>query len=591
MKPRAPIVLVAPITIRALSEKLGVKTSQILKVLLDHKVLATINQTLDPDVVKEIAVALGIPVEFRKTKAVEDETQTDATLDRPESLKPRPPIVTLLGHVDHGKTSLLDAIRNTNVAAGEAGGITQHMGAYRVVSKGGKPVIFLDTPGHEAFTAMRARGANVTDVVVLVVAADDGVMPQTEEAIHHAQAAEVPIVVALNKMDKPEASPMKVKQQLSSLGLIPSEWGGKTEIVEVSALTKMGIENLLEILALETELLELKANPKKPAQGTVLEASRTQGQGIVVTLIVQEGTLHRGDMIVAGSTLGRVRALLDEHGRPLKEAGPTTPARVLGFGEPPQAGDRFSVTSDIVKARAIVEGRTIANREAALAKRRHVTLSEFRSLHAKGKVRELRIILKADVQGSLEALVGQMETLRKGDVTLRILHQAIGNITASDVYLADASDATIIGLHVGVEEMARVAADERQVETRLYDIILKPLEDLHAALEGMLEPEEKPSRIGFLEVRSLFEISRFGTIAGSFVTQGRITRDSTIYVMHERRKVFEGRLASLKRFKDDVREVTTGLECGIRIEGFNDVQVGDVLEAWRQEKPARKSGS
>ncbi len=575
-----------PVTIKNFSETVVVKASAIIAKLLQNNVMATINDVLDPEMVQKLAGDFRVEVTIKKPRDLEAELLAAQAPDRPEEMKARPPVVTFMGHVDHGKTSLLDYVRKTNVTAQEAGGITQHIGAYRV-EKGGRTVVFLDTPGHEAFTSMRARGANVTDIVVLVVASDDGVQPQTEEAISHARAAKVPIVVAINKCDKPTANAMRVKQQLVGLDLTPEEWGGTTVCVEVSAITGKGVDELLEMLGLEAELLELKANPGRPGQGAILEARVSQERGIVATVLVREGRLKRGDAILAGHAWGRVRAMLDDRGALVKEAGPSTPVEVYGLTDVPEAGDVFVVMDDAEKARIIAEGRARRKRLAALAPREHVSLENLYARIAEGEVRELPVILKADVKGSVEVLQKQLREIDTKEVKIHILHSGVGGITQSDVLLADASDAIIIGFHVVPEESARRVAEEKGVTVRLYEIIYEVIEDLKKAISGMLAPEKKEVVMGHAHVRSVFKVSKVGNVAGCFLNDGRITRNAGVRLIRESVVIYTGKISSLRRFKDDVREVREGFECGIKIEGYDDIKVGDVIEAFEVQEVAR----
>jgi len=577
-----------PVTVKELSATLGVKASVIISRLMQHGIMATINDPLSADAVELVGLDLGIEITTQESQPDVDLAQLAASApDRPEDLRPRAPIVTFLGHVDHGKTTLLDAIREANVAAGETGGITQHIGAYRY-KKGDREVTFLDTPGHETFTAMRARGANVTDVVVLVVAADDGVMPQTEEAIDHARTAGVPIVVAVNKIDKPEANPNRVRQQLAALGLVPEEWGGDTVFVNVSALTKQGVEELVEMLCLVAELRELKANPNKPASGTVLEAKVSPQLGPVATFLVRDGTLRRGDVVLCGTAYGRIRALRDDRGRSLAEAGPSQPVEVMGLSEPPEAGEHFLVVPDLLQARAIAESRRERKHKSALAVPAHVTLENLFERITKGTTRELRLVLKADVQGSLEALDKVIKDLSAGEVQVRVLRRGTGPVSLSDVLLADASDAVIVALHVSADSEARALAEQRGVDIREYGVIYHAVEEVRAALEGLLEPEVREEVRGHAEVRQVFNISRLGIVAGCYVTDGVILRSCRVRVLREGQVIHEGPLQSLRRFKEDVREVREGFECGIRVEGGDDIRVGDRLEAYEVTKVARR---
>jgi translation initiation factor IF-2 len=580
-----------PISMKDFSALVGIKANLIIKKLLEHGRFATINDILTADDCEMMALEFSRNIVVKKSRSAEEKHFDDIAEapDKPEDLKPRPPIVTIMGHVDHGKTSLLDRIRSANVAAGESGGITQHIGAYKVAAANGS-VVFLDTPGHEAFTAMRARGANVTDVVVIVVAADDGVMPQTEEAIDHAKAAGATIIVALNKMDKKGANPMRVMQQISGASpeLTPEEWGGKTYYAKVSAITGDGIPDLLERLTLETQILELKANPDRPASGAVLEARMTEGKGVTATLLVQNGTLKRGDIILAGKAYGRVRNMYDDHGASIETAPPATPVMVTGLSVVPDAGDKFHTMEDQQKARLIAEERTLKHRETAILEKRHVKMENlFKSIEA-GRTREVRIVLKTDVKGSVEVLKPSLEELSTGEVRLRVIHAGVGNINESDVVLADASDAFVLGFHVGVEDRARVVSTEKGVQVRTYEVIYHIVEEMKLALEGLLEPVKVESVTGHASVKQVFKISRSGNIAGCIVTDGKIERSNLVRVRRGGQVVHEGKLGSLKRFKDDVRDVAEGFECGIRVENFETVQVGDVVEAYKIEEIARK---
>jgi translation initiation factor IF-2 len=509
--------------------------------------------------------------------------QVQTTESRPEDLLPRAPVVTVMGHVDHGKTSLLDAIRETSVAAGEAGGITQHIGAYHV-DVGNRKVVFLDTPGHEAFTLMRARGAKVTDVVVLVVAADDGVMPQTVEAMDHAKAAGVPIVVAVNKIDKADAQPDRVKQQLSDRGLMPEEWGGTTVFVNVSAKKKQNLDQLLEMLLLVADLQELKANAKKPAVGTVLEARLDKGRGPVATVLIQDGTLRVGDTVVAGAVTGKVRALADDHGARLKEAGPATPVEILGLQTLPEPGDQFMVVTDQLKAQSIVQFRQLKLREKALAASSKIRLEDLGRAIAEGQLQELPLVVKADVQGSVEAVTDQLMKLPQEKIKLRVIRSGAGAISEGDVLLAAASNAVVIGFNVRPERKAADAAERDKVEVRLYTVIYDAVEDMKKAMEGLLEPTIREVRLGAAEVRDTFKISKVGTIAGCYVTDGRVNRQAQVRLLRDNVVIHTGKVSSLKRFKDDASEVKAGLECGIGIAGYNDVKPGDVIEFFTTEK-------
>jgi len=569
-----------PVTVRSLSQASGIRIDEIMRKLLAKGLMIRVNDPLGEDVVAMLASELGVEVEIKRERDLEAElAELVATPDKPEDLQPRAPVVALLGHVDHGKTSLLDAIRQTKVAAGEAGGITQHIGAY-VVEHDGHKVVFLDTPGHEAFTAMRARGAQVTDIVVLVVAADDGVMPQTEEAINHARAAGVDIVVAINKCDLPAANPQRVMQQLAERDLLPAKWGGQVEVVEVSALTRQGLDDLVETLALQAEILELKANPNKPARGVVLEAALSEGRGAVATVLVQEGTLRKGDVFICGQAYGRVRSLRDHRGEELPQAGPSTPVEVSGLSCVPEAGEKFIVLGDLDKAREIAEARQHAAREESIAEREHVTLENLFATLEAGEQKELRLILKADVHGSLEVVRKSVTDLSTQEVRVNVLHTAVGGINDSDVLLADASDAIVIGFNVVPDPSARALAEQKGVDIRLYNVIYHLTDEVRAALESRLEPERREQVVGHAEVRRVFRISRVGNIAGCYVTDGRISRDNLVRVIRDNVVVYSSRIASLRHLKDDVREVPTGMECGIKVADYNDIKEGDIIEAY-----------
>jgi translation initiation factor IF-2 len=564
-------------TVREVAESLGLGSAEVIKKLMELGEMATLTQTLPDETVLALAEALGQKVEI--TRAAEEEIEEPVYDDSDEDLSDRPPVVTIMGHVDHGKTSLLDAIRETEVVAGEAGGITQHIGAYQV-HQNGNPITFLDTPGHEAFTAMRARGAKVTDLAVIVVAADDGVMPQTVEAIDHAKAAGVPILVAVNKIDRPDAQPDRVRNELAQQGLNPEEWGGDTIFVDVSAKTKEGLDNLLEMIGLAAELEELRANPKAPASGYVIESHLDPGRGPVATVLVHRGTLSVGDSVVAGSTWGKVRAMLDFTGARIERAGPGDPAEVLGMDDVSEAGERFEAVPNERRARQLAQERSQRLKAESLARQqaRKVSLEEVFSKATAGEVKELAIVLKADVSGSLEALQDEIAKLPQERIVIDVIHAAPGGITESDVMLATASDAIIIGFNVRPLADARRAAEREGVEIRTYSVIYKVTEDLRAALEGMLEPEEVEEALGQAEVKELFRASRVGTIAGCVVTDGKVTRTAQVRLVRDGTVVWTGRVGSLRRFKDNVQEVEEGLECGIVLEGYQDVKVDDVLE-------------
>lgn len=568
-------------TVKEFAELIGQKVSDVIKKFMELGYMPTINQPVDIDAAQLVAESFGVKVEFSQTLEI-DLIEEEA--DSPELLQPRPPIVTVMGHVDHGKTSLLDAIRKTKVTEQEAGGITQHIGAYKVTIQG-KEITFLDTPGHEAFTALRARGAKVTDIVVLVVAADDGVMPQTIEAINHSKAAGVPIIVAVNKIDKPEANPQRVRTQLSEYGIIPEEWGGQNIFVDISAKKGIGIENLLEMIILQAEIMELKANPNRPARGTIIESRLDRGRGPVATVIVQNGTLRVGDAFVAGVTYGKVRALIDDTGKRINEAPPSTPVEVLGFEEVPQAGDSFIVVEDEKIARQIANTRAQKKRLAEMQKVQKLTLQDLYEKIKEGEVKELNLIIKGDVQGSIEALKKSVEEISHPDIKVKVIHSAVGGITESDVNLAATAKAVIIGFNVRPETKAQELAEQLGVDIKLYSIIYEVIDDVKKALQGMLEPEIKERVIGRAEVRALFKISKIGTVAGCYVLNGVISRASDgIRVIRNNIVVYEGKIGSLKRFKEDVREVQAGYECGLTIENFNDIKEGDILENYVLEK-------
>lgn len=581
--PPREVTVTEGITVRQLAEKLGVRTKELLKALFDRGVLATINEVLDLPTVTSVAQVFNatvrvVPVEELEVAEIQQEVS-------PEKMVPRAPVVTVMGHVDHGKTSLLDAIRKTRVAEGEAGGITQHIGASQVWV-GDRRVVFIDTPGHEAFTRMRARGARVTDIVVLVVAADDGVMPQTREAIDHARAAKVPILVAINKIDKLEAQPERVKRQLAELGLVPEEWGGDTIFVEVSAKTGKNIDHLLEMIVLLGDMLELKANPDARAVGTVLEARVDRGRGPVATVLVQQGTLRVGDVFLCGSVYGKVRALYDDRGQPVKEAGPATPVEVLGLQGVPEAGDQLVVT-DESKARQIAEYRQSKLREASLGRvGGRLTFDQLQEQLRAGEVKELPVVVKADVQGSVEVLTELLPKLSNDQVTLKILHAGVGAVSESDVQLAAASGAIIVAFNVQPDRKALEVAQQERVEMRTYTVIYELTEELRKLLAGMLEPVVRETVLGRAEVRETFKIKGVGTVAGCYVQEGVLRREADVRVVRDGTVVYTSRIGSLRRFKEDVSEVRAGFECGVGIANFNDVKVGDVLECFTVERVA-----
>jgi translation initiation factor IF-2 len=575
------------VTVGDLSREMGVKAGDVIKKLMSMGMMATINQVLDADTATLIANEFDHQVEnvaFDADSALEVEHHIE---EEESALEPRPPVITIMGHVDHGKTSLLDAIRSANVTAQEHGGITQHIGAYHV-QVDGRSVTFLDTPGHEAFTSMRARGAKVTDIVVLVVAADDGVMPQTVEAINHARAAEVPIVVAVNKMDRPDADLERVKRGLAEYGLAAEDWGGDTVFAPVSAKTHDGIPHLLEMLLLQADILELKANPEKLARGTIVEAKLDRGRGSVATVLVQEGTLHVGDAFVCGVFHGKVRAMIDDNGRKVDIAPPSFPIEILGLQGVPQAGDAFVAVADESKARQVAEFRQGKQRETELVKSSKVSLEELYDQIKTGDVKELRVVLKADVQGSVEALSDALGRMSNNEVKLRVIHGSVGGITESDIMLAAASNAIVIGFNVRPESKGAALAAREGVDVRLYTIIYEVVADIRAAMEGLLEPTFREQIHGRVEIRQTFNIQGVGTIAGCYVTEGKIQRGYSIRLTRDQVVVHEGKLASLKRFKDDVREVAAGYECGLSIEGFQDIKQGDVIEAYERIPVVRR---
>jgi translation initiation factor IF-2 len=580
--PPRKISLSEGVTVKELGEKMpDVKNQDIIRTLLSRGVMATLNQSIDPALAIELCKGFGYEAAIQSFEEVVVEEQKAES--KAEDLVPRAPVVTVMGHVDHGKTSLLDAIRETSVAAGEAGGITQHIGAYQV-AMGSRKVVFLDTPGHEAFTLMRARGARVTDVVVLVVAADDGVMPQTTEAIDHARAAGVPIVVAVNKIDKAGAQPDRVRQQLSDKGLMPEEWGGSTVFVDVSAKKKQNLDQLLEMLLLVADLQELKANPSRHALGTVLEARLDKGRGPVATVLVQDGTLRVGDTVVAGAVSGKVRALVDDQGARLKVAPPATPVEVLGLGQLPEPGDQLLVVTDSIKAQSIVSFRQAKLREKAMAASSRIRLEDLGKAIADGQIRELPLVLKADVQGSLEALADQFTKLPQEKVKLRIIRSGAGAISEGDVLLAAASNAVVIGFNVRPERKAAEVAERDRVEIRLYTVIYDAVQEMRKAMEGLLAPATRELRLGSAEVRETFRISKVGTIAGTLVADGRVNRGALVRLLRDNVVIHTGKVSSLKRFKDDAQEVKAGFECGIGIAGYNDVKPGDVIEFFVTEE-------
>lgn len=581
----AKITFYESLTVQELAKKLYREPSEIIKKLFMLGVMATINQTLDKDAIELIAAEYGVEVEEEIRVDLTD-LESLVTEDAPEDVVERPAVVTIMGHVDHGKTTLLDSIRKTKVTEDEAGGITQHIGAYQVTVHN-KKITFLDTPGHAAFTTMRARGAQITDITILVVAADDGVMPQTVEAINHAKAAEVPIIVAVNKIDKPGANPDRVMQELTEHGLVPEAWGGETIFVQISAKQGQGIDQLLEMILLVSEVEEYKANPKRKALGTVIEAQLDKGRGSVATLLVQNGTLRVGDPIVVGNTFGRVRAMVNDVGRRVKEASPSTPVEVTGLNEVPQAGDLFIVYEDEKTARQVGETRAARQLASQRNEKTLVTLDNLFEQMKQGEIKELNIILKADVQGSAEALAASLQKIEVEGARVKIIHSGAGAITESDIILATASNAIVIGFNVRPDVNAKRAAESENVDIRLHRIIYKAIDEIEAAMKGMLDPEFEEKIIGQAEVRTTFKVSKIGTIAGSYVIEGKITRASGIRLIRDGVVIFEGEIDTLKRFKDDVKEVATNYECGITIKNFNDVKEGDIIEAYVMEEIER----
>ena len=573
------------VTVNELATMMDVPINRVIGACMTLGIMVTMNQRLDAETLSIVADEFGFEVEFA-TANIEEAIHIEE--DKPEDLVPRAPIVTVMGHVDHGKTSLLDYIRKENVIAGESGGITQHIGAYGVRLESGERITFLDTPGHEAFTAMRARGTKVTDIAIIVVAADDDVMPQTKEAISHAQAAGVPIIFAINKIDKPNANPDKIKERLAGMNLLVEEWGGKIQSQDISAKKGIGVQELLEKVLLEAEVLELKANPNKAAIGTVVEAALDKGRGYVSTVLVENGTLHVGDYVLAGTNSGKIRAMHDERGKKVKEAGPSTPITILGLDGAPQAGDKFYVFEDEKEAKQIVAKRAQLQREQSVRTQRHITLDEIGRRIALGDFKQLNIILKGDVDGSVEALTDSFQKLSTEEIQISIIHKGVGAITESDVLLASASDAIIIGFNVRPMTNARALAEKESIDIRTYSIIYDAINDLKDAMEGMLSPVFKEEVTGTVEIRELFKISKVGTIAGCMVTDGKIYRNSKIRLIRDNVVIYTGELSSLKRFKDDVKEVSKGYDCGLQIKNYNDIQEGDVIEAYQEVAVKKK---
>ncbi len=575
------------VSVNELATLMNVPVTEVIATCMNMGLFVSINQRLDAETMALVADEFDYKVEFVSIE-LQEAIKEEEHVDLPEDLLPRPPIVTVMGHVDHGKTKLLDFIRSANVVAGEAGGITQHIGAYGVKLDNGKQITFLDTPGHEAFTAMRARGAKITDVAIIVVAADDGVMPQTKEAINHASAAGVPIVFAINKVDKPDANPEKIKEELANLNYLVEDWGGKYQSQEISAKTGKNIDLLLEKVLLEAEMLDLKANPNKHASGSVIESSLDKGRGYMVTILVEQGTLRIGDAILAGSYYGHVKAMYNERNQKVTEAGPATPVLVLGLDGAPQAGDTFSVMNDIKEAKEIGTKREQLIREQGIRTKKHITLDEIGRRIAIGNFQELNVIVKGDVDGSVEALSDSLIKLSTPEIQVNVIHKAVGQISESDIILAVASNAIIIGFQVRPSLNARKLAEKEQIDIRLYSIIYDAIEEIKAAMEGMLSPEIKEEIVATIEIREVFKITKVGTVAGCYVKEGRITRNTKVRIIRDGIVVHSGELGSLKRFKDDVKEVTSGYECGLNINNFNDIQVGDIIEGYQETEVKKK---
>ena len=577
---KAPVKVQIPdaIGVGELASRMKKTGTEVVKALIKNGIMASLSDIIDYDTAALVAMELGCKVEHEVVVTVEEKLIDDRE-DKPEELEPRAPVVVVMGHVDHGKTSLLDYIRKANVAAGEAGGITQHIGAYTVNVKG-SPVTFLDTPGHEAFTSMRARGASVTDIAILVVAANDGIMPQTIESINHAKAAKIPIVVAINKMDMPGANPERVKQQLTEYDLVSEEWGGDTIVCPISAKTGEGIDNLLENLVVLAEVLELKANPNRPARGTVIEARLDRGRGPIMTVLVQNGTLHKGDIIIAGTAVGHVRTMINDKGQRVEEAGPSIPVEIAGMSEVPNAGDVFNAVDDERMARELVEERKQQAKERTLGVAKKVTLDDLFAQIKQGEIKDFNIIVKADVQGSAEAVKASLEKLTNEEVRVKVIHSGVGAINESDVMLAATSNALIVGFNVRPDSAARDYAARANVEMRTYRVIYDCLNEIEAAMKGMLAPKFVEQVIGHIEVRQLYKVSKVGTVCGCYVQDGKVQRGCSVRVVRDGIVIFEGEMASLRRFKDDVKEVASGYECGIQIEKFNDERVGDIIEAF-----------
>ena len=584
---KTPLTVKIPdeITVGELASRMKKTATELIKVLIKNGVMASINQTIDFDTAEFVATELGCKVEKEVVVTIEDRLIDDHE-DSADELQPRSPVVVVMGHVDHGKTSLLDAVRKTNVVSGEAGGITQHIGAY-TVEINGSPITFLDTPGHAAFTSMRARGAMCTDIAILVVAADDGIMPQTVEAINHAKAANIPIIVAVNKMDKPGANPDRVLTQLTEHDLVPAEWGGDTEVVRISAKTGAGIDELLETVIMTAELAELKANPNRAGKGIVIEARLDKNRGPIATLLVQNGTLHKGDLIIAGTSVGRVRVMTDDKGRTITSAGPSVPVEITGLAETPAPGDEFNAVSDERMARQLVEQRKQAEKDAAAKLTSKVTLDNLFAKMQEGEMKELNLIVKADVQGSAEAVKASMEKLSNDEVRVRVIHAGVGAINESDILLASTSNAIVVGFNVRPDAAAAASAQRTNVDLRMYRVIYDAIDEIEAAMKGMLAPKFREVVIGHAEVRQTYKVSAIGTIAGCYVKDGKITRDGQVRVLRDNIVIYEGNIGSLQRFKDSVKEVAQNYECGMSIEKFNDIKEGDIFECFVMEEIPR----
>ena len=567
------------VSVNELASMMSIPVTDIISTCMNLGLFVSINQRLDAETMALLADEFGFKVEFVSAELQEAVREEE---DEEEDLKPRPPIVTVMGHVDHGKTKLLDYIRNTNVIAGEAGGITQHIGAYGVILEDGRQITFLDTPGHEAFTAMRARGAQITDIAIIVVAADDGVMPQTKEAINHASAAGVPIIFAINKIDKPTANPDKIKEALASMNYLVEDWGGKFQSQEISAKSGLNIDILLDKILLEAEMLELKANPDKPALGTVIESSLDKGRGFTATVLVKAGTLRIGDIMLAGSCFGHIKAMYNERGNKVDEVGPATPTLILGLNGAPQAGDKFNVMDSDREAKDIATKRAQLQREQGLRTQKHITLDEIGRRIAIGNFQELNIIVKGDVDGSVEALSDSLIKLSTPEIQLNIIHKAVGQISESDVLLAAASNAIIVGFQVRPSLSARKLAEKEEIDVRLYSIIYNAIEEIRSAMEGMLMPEVREEIVATLEIREIFKVTKVGTVAGCYVKEGKITRNTRVRIIRDGIVIYTGELGSLKRFKDDVKEVVGGYECGLNIHNFNDIKAGDIVEGYQE---------